>query len=212
MNITITGIHTGIGKTITSAVIAEALGADYWKPIQAGIEETDTAQLARLLTNGAQRVHKEAVLLTQPLSPHAAADIDKVTVDHTQFTWPQTTRPLIVETAGGVLSPVSARATVADMVAHFGTPTILVVQHYLGSISHTLLCIEVLKSRGIPLMGLVINGHPNVASTSFITQYTQVPVLAEIPHFAKLDNSTVATFAAQIRTTLTKNIADAQQH
>lgn len=207
--IAILGIHTGIGKTVASAVIAEALGADYWKPVQAGLEERDATMLRQLLTNGAFRVHDEAVLLTSPLSPHAAAEIDNVVVDHTTFIWPATSAPLIVETAGGVLSPISADSTMADFTAYYRLPAILVVQHYLGSINHTLLCVEVLKSRGIQLLGIVINGEDNMQSEAFITQYGNVPVIARVPHFPVLDNEAVAACATQIKQSLTEAIASA---
>ena len=198
-SIAILGIHTGIGKTIAAAVLAEAIGADYWKPVQAGIEEMDAPTVRRLITNGDVRVHKEAVVLSQPMSPHAAAAIDGVDIDYTKFTWPVTDKTLLVETAGGILSPMSAHTTMADFVAHYKMPVILVVQNYLGSINHTLLSIEVLKSRGIRLLGIVMNGVANESSESFITEYTQVPVIARIPQFDKLDNAAVVKAAAVIR-------------
>ena len=198
-SIAILGIHTGIGKTISSAVIAQAMGADYWKPVQAGLEERDAALVTKLLTNGTERVHEEAVKLQRPMSPHAAAAAEGIEIDYTSFKWPHTDKTLIVETAGGILSPMSASTTMADFVGHYGLPAILIVQNYLGSINHTLLSIEVLKSRGIKLLGLVINGAANEASETFIEQYAHVPVLARIPHFDKLDNGTIAKCAAEIQ-------------
>ncbi len=198
-SIAILGIHTGIGKTIASAVLAEALGADYWKPVQAGTEEKDADILRQLLTNGATRVHPEAIVLSQPLSPHAAAAIDNVAVDYTKFAWPKTDKTLLVETAGGILSPMSANTTMADFVAHYKMPAILVSQNYLGSINHTLMSIEVLKSRGIRLLGIVMNGTPNESSEIFITQYAGVSVIARIPQFERLDSSSVMAYASQIR-------------
>src|ERR1043165_4519272 len=101
--IAIAGIHTGIGKTVASAVIVEALGADYWKPVQAGeLDATDTLKVSRLISNGMARVHTEAIKLTQALSPHAAAAIDGVAIDYANLTFPQTDKILVVETAGGV--------------------------------------------------------------------------------------------------------------
>ena len=202
MKIAILGIHTGIGKTIASAVLAEAMGADYWKPVQAGTEETDTAIVKQLLTNGDRRVHKEAFVLSQPLSPHAAAEIDGVQIDYAKFEWPKTDKTLLVETAGGILSPMSANTTMADFVAHYELPAILVVQNYLGSINHTLLSIEVLKSRHIHLLGIVINGAANVSSEKFIMQYSKIPILARIERFEKLDNASIVKCAAEIRGSL----------
>ena len=202
-SIAILGIHTGIGKTIAAAVLAEALGADYWKPVQAGTEEQDTPIVKQLLTNGNARVHKEAIVLSQPLSPHAAAAIDGVAVDYTKFTWPVTDKPLLVETAGGILSPMSATTTMADFVAHYNMPAVLVAQNYLGSINHTLMSIEVLKSRGIRLLGIVMNGVTNAASETFIEEYSGTHIIARIPHFDKIDINSVLHCANKIKSRLT---------
>ena len=209
--IAILGIHTGIGKTIASAVIAEAINADYWKPVQAGTDEPDSMQVKELLTNGSARVHNEAVTLSQPLSPHAAAIIDGVTIDFTKFEWPKTNKTLLVETAGGILSPISGDSTMVDFVQHYNLPAILVAQNYLGSINHTLLSIEVLKSRGIKLLGIVINGVANEASESFIELYGGIPIIARIPHFDVVDHNSVIQYAAKIKITLTNMFAGKSQ-
>jgi dethiobiotin synthetase len=210
--IAILGIHTGIGKTIASAVITEALNADYWKPVQAGLEERDTALLEQLLTGGPQRVHEEALKLKLPMSPHAAAAAEGVTIDYTKFKWPETDKTLIVETAGGILSPMSSETTMADFVSHYQLPAILVVQNYLGSINHTLMSLEVLKSRNIKLLGIVINGEANESSESFIIKYSKVPVLTRIPLFAKLDNDAVAAHAAIIKNDLINELRSSGFH
>src|ERR1700679_2988322 len=127
-SIAILGIHTGIGKTIASAVIAEAIGADYWKPVQAGLEERDAALVTQLLTNGKERVHEEAIKLLRPMSPHAAAEAEGIEIDYTQFKWPETNKTLLVETAGGILSPMSSTTTMADFVSHYQLPAILITQ------------------------------------------------------------------------------------
>ena len=182
--------------------MAEAMDADYWKPVQAGIEERDTLVVSQLLTAGINRVHDEAMLLSQPLSPHAAAAIDNVEVDYTKFAWPKTDNVLLVETAGGILSPMSAHACMADFVAHYKMPAILVSQNYLGSINHTLMSIEILKTRGIRLLGIVMNGVPNKSSEDFITQYSSIPIIARIPHFEKLDKPSIHTCASEIKHSL----------
>lgn len=202
--IAIAGIHTGIGKTIASAVIAEALGADYWKPVQAGAEERDVLTVKKLITNGAKRVHGEVVLLSQPLSPHAAAEIDRVEIDHTEFVFPHTEELLLVETAGGVLSPISATATMADFMAYYKLPAILISQNYLGSINHTLLSIEVLKSRGIQLLGIIMNDEENVASEIFIEQYSKVPIIGKIPNSEVLDHDFIKESAGKIKESLSE--------
>jgi dethiobiotin synthetase len=197
-SIAILGIHTGIGKTVASAVIAEATGADYWKPVQAGIEERDTTLVKSLLTNGVNRVHDEAIVLSQPMSPHAAAAIDGVEIDFTKFTWPATDKLLLVETAGGILSPMSSTTTMADFVQHYELPAILVVQNYLGSINHTLLSIEVLKGRGINLLGIIINGAANESSETFIEAYGGIPIIARIHQFDIIDKASVAEYSFEI--------------
>ena len=201
-SIAILGIHTGIGKTIASAVLAEAMNADYWKPVQAGTEERDTLLVRQLITDGSSRAHDESVLLSQPLSPHTAAAMDTVEIDYAQFAWPKTDKTLLVETAGGILSPMTARATMADFVTHFKLPAILVTQNYLGSINHTLMSIEVLKNRGISLLGIVVNGIANESSENFITQYSKIPVIARIPQFEKLDRNSIKACAAEIKHSL----------
>jgi dethiobiotin synthetase len=183
-------------------VIAEATGAHYWKPVQAGVEERDTETVKRLLTNGERRVHAEAVLLQHPLSPHAAAAMEGRTIDHTQFSWPDTQSNLLVETAGGLLSPMSDTATMADFIAHYKLPLLLVVQHYLGSINHTLMTLEVIRSRGLELRGMIICGEANEASESFIEQYARQPVLCRIPHLRELNSTAVAECAAAIKNQL----------
>lgn len=203
--IAIAGIHTGIGKTIVSAVIAEALKADYWKPVQAGTEERDVTTIRQLVSHDIV-LYDEAYLLTQPLSPHAAARIDGITIDHTKFIFPITDNLLLIETAGGIMSPVSDSATMADLMVHYHLPAILVVKHYLGSINHTLLSIELLRSRGIPLLGIIINGNDDKGSETFIAEYTKVPVIARVPEFITLNTSSIKECAANLRVSLLQNI------
>lgn len=197
--VAIAGIHTNIGKTIASAVIAEATGMDYWKPVQAGAQERDTELLRKMLTDGANRVHEEAVLLSQPLSPHTAAAIDNVTVDFKNFKWPHTDRSLLVETAGGLLSPMTANTTMADFIIYYNLPTILITMNYLGSINHTLLTIEVLKNRGIKVLGLIVNGLENESSEQFILDYSGIPFIARIPYINDLTNEGIQRYAMQLK-------------
>lgn len=201
--IAIAGIHTGIGKTVASAVIAEALGADYWKPVQAGdLDNSDTITIAKLLANGMARVHPEAVQLSQPMSPHAAANIDNVTVDYKSFVFPTTEKILIIETAGGVHSPINDTDTMADFISHYNLPTILISNNYLGSINHTLMSVEVMKARGINLLGIIINGDRNNDSESFIEQYTKLPIIAHIPWHEELKYEHITQQALIIQSAL----------
>jgi dethiobiotin synthetase len=198
--IAIAGIHTGIGKTIVSAVIAEALAADYWKPVQAGeLDNSDTIIVSQLISNGLSRVHTEAVQLTQPISPHAAANIDNISIDYKNFTFPQTDKILIIETAGGLHSPMNHEATMVDFITHYQLPVILVSNNYLGSINHTLMSVEVMKARGINLLGIIINGDRNNDSETFIEQYSKLPIIAHIPQFEELTHENITQQALIIQ-------------
>jgi len=207
--VAIAGIHTGIGKTVASAVLAEALDADYWKPVQAGeLDNSDTKIVGSLLNNGASRVHPEAFRLTKPMSPHAAADIDNVVIDHKTFSFPATEKPLLIETAGGLLSPLNSIATMAEFISYYKLPAILISSNYLGSINHTLLSLEVLKNRNIPLAGLIMCGHPNKDSEEYIETYSGISITARIPFFEELSKEAIAQCAAGIKTQLSQVLND----
>jgi dethiobiotin synthetase len=184
-SIAIVGIHTGIGKTLVSAVLAEAWGADYWKPVQSGTDERDCETVRSLVSPLPGRIHPERFLLTTPVSPHEAARLDNKVFGLEDFMLPKTDRTLLVETAGGVMSPVTQDKTVADFVAHFKLPAILVSQNYLGSINHTLAAIESLRRRDIPILGIVISGHPNPASETFIEEYSGCAIIGRVPWMDK---------------------------
>ncbi|MEI8278363.1 MAG: dethiobiotin synthase [Bacteroidota bacterium] len=206
-NISITGIHTDIGKTIATAVLAEALKADYWKPVQAGnIEDRDSLQVQLLISNGANRVHPESVILSEAISPHEAAKIDGKKIDFTTFTFPKTKNLLLIETAGGVLSPMADNTTMADFVKHYQLPTILVTNNYLGSINHSLLSIEVLQNRGINILGIIANGHPNSSSEAYIEKYSGIPIIARIPFFKSITAVAIQQHAALLRASLLEQL------
>jgi dethiobiotin synthetase len=206
--IAVIGIHTGIGKTVASAVLTECLDACYWKPVQSGAHERDILLVRDLIKDGQKRVFQETYLLQQPLSPHEAARIDGITIDITKFKFPPADSRLIVETAGGLLSPMSDDGTMADFISHYHLPVILVVQHYLGSINHTLLTIETLKSRGIALLGLVWNGAANASSEEFISRYTKAPVLVRIPEMNPVNHENVQKVVSNVKSTLLLNLHD----
>ncbi|RYF93061.1 MAG: dethiobiotin synthase, partial [Chitinophagaceae bacterium] len=149
-SIAIVGIHTGIGKTITSAVFVEGYGLDYWKPVQAGnLEATDTMEVERLVTNSTVTFHPEAYRLRAAMSPHASAAEEGVYIDPSKLVLPTTTRPMVVETAGGLMSPISNGLTNLELVISLQIPVVLVSKNYLGSINHTMLTHEVLCQHGI---------------------------------------------------------------
>ena len=196
--IAIAGIHTGIGKTIAAAVLAEAFRAHYWKPVQAGLEESDSLRVATL-TSDKVVVYNEAVRLTAPLSPHAAAHIDGVAVNYKSFVFPETQHGLLVETAGGLFSPINDTDTMADFITYFKLPVILIVRHYLGSINHTLLTVATLRQRRIPILGMIINGDPEPESEQFIHTYTGLQVWGRIPELHTINKASVALCAAELQ-------------
>lgn len=179
----ITGIGTDVGKTIVSAVIVEALQADYWKPIQSGdLDNSDTMKVRRLVSNAKSVFHPEAYRLTQPFSPHKSADLDGVEIDINQIVVPQTSNQLIIEGAGGLMVPLNNKHLIIDLIAGLDGEVILVSRNYLGSINHTLLSADVLKSRGIHVKALIFNGEPDHYSEDIIARQTGLPVY----HIAQL--------------------------
>jgi dethiobiotin synthetase len=205
--IAIAGIHTGIGKTIVSAMLVQALKADYWKPVQAGtLDNTDLMTVQGLVANEQSVFHPEALSLQMAASPHAAAANENLTVDCRDFSFPRTGNTLLVETAGGLLSPMDDRHTMADFISYHRLPTVLVTRHYLGSINHTLLCLEVMRQRQIPLACLVINGPKDEASESFIRNYTGAGPVLCAPELKTLTREQVSAAAATWEPSLLQSI------
>ena len=191
----VTGTDTGIGKTVVAAGLAAALGARYWKPVQAGLEgETDSDALRRLAPG--VHVHDEAYRLTTPCSPHQAAAINGVRIDPVRLALPLGEGPLVVEGAGGVLVPLSEKLLFADQCAVWGLPVVLVARTSLGTINHTLLSIEALRSRGITLAGVVFVGEGNDESERVIGAISGVRRLGRLPWLDPLNAETLnAAFA-----------------
>jgi dethiobiotin synthetase len=199
MSIIIAGIHTGIGKTVCSAVICQALGYDYWKPVQAGeLDNTDSIFIQRNVTNPKCFVHPERYRLTMPASPHYAAAQDGLQISATDFVLPQTSNSLLVETAGGIMSPLSNSLLNIDLVAQLNLPAIVVSNNYLGSINHTLLSVIALQQQNIPIKGLVFCGETVESTRGFILQYTNLPLLFSIPQFKNINAEVIADFAKTV--------------
>ncbi len=199
MNIIIAGIHTGIGKTICSAVICQALGYDYWKPVQAGdLENSDSVFIQKNVTNSRCTVHPERYRLSIAASPHYAAMQDGIEIKPTDFTLPVTNNPLLIETAGGIMSPFALGFLNIDLIKQFNFPVILVSNNYLGSINHTLLTVNALQQRNITIAGLVFSGEMIESTRQFILVQTQLPLLFSIPLLEKIDSSAIAAFAKTV--------------
>ena len=197
----VTGTDTDIGKTVFAAGLAGALGAYYWKPVQAGVDpEGDKETVARL--GGIPKTHilPEAYRLRTPASPHLAARIDGVEVCLDKLTLPQVDGPLVVEGAGGVLVPVSETLLMADLFAYWQLPVILCARTALGTINHSLLSIEALRSRGVPLAGIAFIGDPHEENERIIPQLAKVSSLGRLPRLDPLNATSLkAAFAENIR-------------
>ncbi|MFD1552801.1 dethiobiotin synthase [Putridiphycobacter roseus] len=185
----ITGIGTDVGKTVVAAIIAEKLKADYYKLVQAGdLNALDSEFVKLQLSNDISVVHKTGILLSQPMSPHAAAKMDGLSLQVEDFTLPETQNQLIVEGAGGVLVPINENGQyIIDVMAGLVDEVILVSRHYLGSINHTLLSIHFLQSKNIPIKGIVFVGEENLATESIIAANTQIKILGRVAWAQVLD-------------------------
>ncbi len=191
----ITGIGTEVGKTIVSAIITEALEADYWKPIQAGeLGNSDTHKVKNLVSNKKSVFHPNSFELQTPMSPHAAAEIDGVKITSAKIKRPKTSNNLVIEGAGGLLVPISSKETIADLIKP-SDKIIVVSRHYLGSINHTLLTLEALKNRGLNIFGIIFNGEKNVSSESVILKMAEVPCLGRIDNEPYFDKNVVKEYA-----------------
>ncbi|MGP7796590.1 dethiobiotin synthase [Sphingomonas sp. CLY1604] len=197
--IVVTGTDTDVGKTVFAAALAAALGATYWKPVQAGLDEGGDGDAVRRL--GVPTVLPEAYRLTTPCSPHRAAAIDGVTIDPARLVLPTVDGPLVVEGAGGVLVPLSDDLLYADLFARWGAPVVLVARTALGTINHSLLSIEALRARGVPILGIAFNGAGQEDSEATIARIGGVRRLGRLDRVASLDaDALAAAFAAGFRT------------
>jgi dethiobiotin synthetase len=194
----VTGIDTDSGKTLVSAILCEALKADYWKPIQAGLPR-DSDVVRSLLSNSQTKIIPEKYLLNTPASPHAAAKIDGINIDLNAFTLPQRSDHLVIEGAGGCLVPINDQHFVIDIIKRLNVPVVVVADLYLGSINHTLLTFEALKSRDITIRGIIFNGHSNPESERIILHHTAIEVLLRIPRMEALTPAIVHHYATELK-------------
>jgi dethiobiotin synthetase len=201
--IVVTGTDTGIGKTVFAAALTGALGAHYWKPVQAGLEPDgsgDADTVARLSGVSRERILPEAYRLATPCSPHRAAEIDGLTIDVTKLAPPHVEGALVIEGAGGALVPVTRATTFADVFASWGRPVVIVARTELGTINHSLLTIEALRGRGVPLVGVAFVGDANPDSETTIAEMGRVKRLGRLPRIARVDAEALATaFSANFR-------------
>ena len=204
MKFFITGIGTDVGKTITSAIITQALEADYWKPIQAGdLDNSDSHKIKRYIFNNKTTIHENSYKLNTPASPHLAAEIDEITIDLKNIKEPKTKKHLVIEGAGGVLVPLNDNDCVIDLIQK-DYNVIVVSRHYLGSINHTLLTIEALKNRKIAVAGIVFSGDENKATEEIILNKTKAKFIGRIENEPYFDQNVIQYYADKFRDNLLK--------
>jgi dethiobiotin synthetase len=200
----ITGIGTGVGKTLVSAIVTEALGSDYWKPIQAGYDDgTDASEVGALISNPRTRVHRECYKLALPASPHIAARAERLRIDldviHEAFGAIQTDNPfVVVEGAGGLMVPLNDSAFIIDLASRLEAPVILVSRNYLGSINHSLLTAQACKARNLKVLGWIFNDHYGDYEQE-IEHWSGYPSLGKIPFTDQPDAVFVAQQAALLK-------------
>ena len=202
MKLFITGIGTDVGKTIASAIITQALEADYWKPIQAGdLNHSDSHKIQKYLSNTNSKIHANSYQLNTPASPHWAAELDGITIDLHQITEPKTQNHLVIEGAGGILVPLNNSDCIIDLIQP-DYKVVIVTRHYLGSINHTLLTIEALQKRKINIAGIIFSGAENKATESIILQKTNLNCIGRIDEEPYFDQNVIQYYADIFRESL----------
>lgn len=196
----VTGTDTGIGKTLVSAILCRAWNATYWKPLQTGLadEEGDTRTVRDLAGLGPTRIIPPAYAFQAPLAPLAAGDLENVTVNPGRLVLPQVQGPLVVEGAGGLMVPVREDMMIVDLIESLGLPVVLVTRSGLGTINHTLLSLEALRRRGIPVAGVVPVGPPNSGNERDIARFGKTQILFGIPHLDAITETSVAELSGKV--------------
>ena len=186
----ICGTGTDVGKTLISSFFVRGLNSFYWKPIQSGIEsETDSHAVARLARINKSKIINESYVFRMPVSPHWAAEIDQKVINFELLNLPKIEGALIVETAGGLMVPITRNYLQIDQIKKWDLPIILVCKSGLGTLNHTLLSIEALKKRNIKILGLVINGEKHLDNPKTLTEFSDLPIIAEFPFIQKVDSN-----------------------
>lgn len=187
MRLIVGGTDTDVGKTVVSALLVQGLGASYWKPVQSGLADgSDSQRVQEMLSLPPTRILEESYRLQAPVSPHWAAEQEGLVIDPQRLSLPAGSGPLVVETAGGVMTPLGRDWLQIEQIRRWGLPLVLVARSGLGTLNHTLLTLEALRRRSIPVLGLVLNGplHPDNPRT--LADLGGVPVLAQLPRLEPL--------------------------
>jgi len=186
----ICGTDTDIGKTLISSFFVKGLNSFYWKPIQSGIEsQTDSQTVKKLAQVSKEKIIEEAYVFTKPLSPHWAAEIDQKAINFDKLRLPKVQGSLIIETAGGLMVPITRNFLQIDQIKEWNLPVILVCKSSLGTLNHTLLSIEALKLRNIEILGLVVNGDKHLDNPKTLVDFSGIPLITEFPHIKKMDSN-----------------------
>ena len=193
MRLVVCGTDTDVGKTIVSAWLVQGLKATYWKPVQSGLEGGGDRERVRLLLNlPSERLLPEVYAFTQPVSPHWAAELDQQPLDPERLKLPESTSHLVVETAGGVMVPLTRSWLQIDQLTRWDLPIVLVARSGLGTLNHTLLTLEALRLRNLKVLGLILNGPPHADNPTTLEQLGGVPVLAQLPPLQELNAQQLA--------------------
>ena len=186
----ICGTDTDIGKTLISSFFVRGLNSFYWKPIQSGIEsETDSQTIERLTKVEKTKIINEAYVFKEPVSPHWAAEIDQTVINFRLLNLPKVDGSLIVETAGGLMVPITRNYLQIDQIKKWNIPVILVCKSGLGTLNHTLLSIEALQKRNIKILGLIINGEKHLDNPQTLTELSSIPIIAEFPFLQEIGSN-----------------------
>lgn len=197
----ITGISTEVGKTIVSAIVTEALEADYWKPIQSGdLHFSDTDKVKSLISNSKSVFHPNSYALKTPMSPDASATIDGVEIELDKIKEPKTKNDLVIEGAGGLLVPLNDTDTILDLIKP-DYKVIVVSRHYLGSINHTLLTVNALKAKGFDVV-IIFSGNEHKTTEASIQRMTNIPVLGRIDDEPYFDQNVIKEYADRFKEVL----------
>ena len=195
----VTGIGTDVGKTVVSAIIAESLKADYWKPVQTGNStSTDSIKIKNWISNEQTKIHPEAYSLRPSMSPHAAAELEGVSIELKNIHLPETNNNIVIEGAGGLMVPLNEKEFMIDIINKFDSEIVLVVQNYLGSINHSLLSIDAIKFRKLKILGIIFNGAPHKLSEDIILSYSGLKCLGRISKEQEINKEVVSRYSKQI--------------
>ncbi len=187
------GTDTDVGKTIVSALLVQGLNATYWKPIQSGLDEDgDTGRLSRIIDLPQSRRIPEAYKFKAPVSPHWAAEKENRLVDPNNLKLPKVNSLLVVETAGGLLVPLNRQLLQIDQLTYWKLPILLVAKTGLGTLNHTLLSLEALRNRNLPVLGIMLNGPSHQDNPKTLEEFGGIPIIGQLPLFAELSAEALA--------------------